>query len=71
LVIVTADHETGGLALVGGDIKVGKVDARFSTNMHTGVMVPVFTYGTGSEEFAGIYENTEIYSKMMKLLNLK
>jgi alkaline phosphatase len=71
LVIVTADHETGGLALVGGDIKSGKVDARFSTNLHTGVMVPVFAYGTGSEEFAGIYENTEIYKKMMNLLNLK
>jgi alkaline phosphatase len=70
LVIVTADHETGGLALVGGDIKSGKVDARFSTNLHTGVMVPVFAYGSGSEEFSGIYENTEIYKKMMKLLNL-
>jgi alkaline phosphatase len=33
-------------------------------------MVPVFAYGTGAEEFAGIYENTEIYRKMMKLLNL-
>jgi alkaline phosphatase len=71
LVIVTADHETGGMALVGGDIKAGTVDACYSTNLHTGVMVPVFAYGTGAEEFAGIYENTEIYQKMMKLLKLK
>ena len=70
LVIVTADHETGGMALVGGDIRSGKIEAKYSTNMHTGVMVPVFAYGTGAEEFAGIYENTEIYYKMMKLLNL-
>jgi len=58
LVIVTADHETGGLALTGGDISAGKVDGLFSTHGHTGVMVPVYAYGEGSSELAGIYENT-------------
>jgi alkaline phosphatase len=71
LVIVTADHETGGLALTGGDIGNGIVEGKFSTTLHTGVMVPVFSYGEGSSEFAGIYENTEIYQKMMRLLGLK
>lgn len=71
LVIVTADHETGGLALVGGDISKGLVEARYSTDMHTGVMVPVFAYGTGAEEFAGIYENTEIFHKMVRLFGFE
>jgi alkaline phosphatase len=70
LVIVTADHETGGLALTGGDFINGTVEGKFSTIGHTGVMVPVYTYGQGSSEFAGIYENTEIYRKMMRLLGL-
>lgn len=70
LVIVTADHETGGLSLVGGDLKTGLVDGTFGTTGHTGVMVPVFAYGPGAAEFSGIYENTELFYKMMRLLNL-
>jgi alkaline phosphatase len=67
LVIVTADHETGGLALVGGDIKNGELQVKYSSSDHTAVMVPVFTYGTGAEKFAGIYENTELFYKMLNL----
>lgn len=70
LVIITADHETGGLALVDGNIALGQVSGTFGTTNHTGVMVPVFAYGTGAEKFSGIYENTELYFKMMHLLNL-
>jgi alkaline phosphatase len=71
LVIVTADHETGGLSLVNGNISTGEVDGLFSTTAHTGVMVPVFAYGEGSAVFSGVYQNTEIYIKMMHLLGLK
>jgi len=65
LVIITADHETGGMSLTGGSIENGEVDATFSTNHHTSVMVPVFAFGPGSKDFRGIYENTEIFHKMM------
>lgn len=68
LVIVTADHETGGLSLLDGDLRKGYVDGNFSTNDHTGVMVPVFAYGPHSLDFRGIYENTEIYRKIMAVL---
>jgi alkaline phosphatase len=71
LVIITADHETGGLSLVGGDIQQGQVEGKFSTDYHTAVMVPVFAFGAGAMEFAGIYENIAIYQKMMQLLQLK
>lgn len=70
LVILTADHETGGLSLPHGSLKDKKIVTNYSTEEHTGIMVPVFAYGPGSEEFSGIYENTEIYVKMKKLLGL-
>lgn len=62
LVIVTADHETGGMALNEGSPR--KLDYKFTTNGHTGAMVPVFAYGPQSGLFRGIYENTAIYDKM-------
>jgi len=65
LVIVTADHETGGLGVNKGDISTGEIQAKYTSSNHTGVMVPVFAYGPGSEKFKGIYENTEIFRKMM------
>jgi alkaline phosphatase len=67
LVVITADHETGGMALTGGDMKTGMVKGGFPTGGHTAVMVPVFAYGPGAEEFVGIMENTDIPKKMKKL----
>lgn len=63
LVIVTADHETGGMAIEQGS-KMGRINAKFTTNNHTGSLVPVFAYGPSAELFGGIYENTDIYHKM-------
>ncbi len=68
LVIVTADHETGGFTLSADDGDYNAIKPTFSTGGHSATMVPVFAYGPGSTEFAGIYENTEIYTKMKKLL---
>ena len=68
LVIVTSDHETGGMALTDGNIETGALRAEYPTGSHTGVMVPVFAYGPGAEEFIGIMENTDLYVKMKKLL---
>jgi alkaline phosphatase len=68
LVIVTADHETGGLTLLDGDIKKGYVLGDFRTNDHTGTPVPVFAYGPHSGDFKGVYSNTEIFSKLLKLI---
>ncbi|KJF42450.1 alkaline phosphatase [Draconibacterium sediminis] len=68
LVLVTADHETGGMALTGGDMSTGRVKADYPTTGHTAVMVPVFAYGPGAKEFMGIMDNTDIHDKMKKLL---
>lgn len=70
LVVVTADHETGGLTLVGGDLAEGKVQCCFSTKDHSGAMVPVYAFGPGSENFTGIMENTDIFWKIKKLMKL-
>lgn len=67
LVVITADHETGGMTLTGGDLSTGEVEAAFSSKGHTSVMVPVFAYGAGAAKFAGIYENSEILPKILKL----
>lgn len=68
LLIVTADHETGGLSLIDGSITKGYVQGSFSTNDHTAISVPVFAYGSGAHVFSGVYQNTEIYTKIMDLL---
>lgn len=70
LVIVTSDHETGGLTLLDGDLETGKIVGKFSTGGHSGVMVPVYAFGPGSGEFTGIYENTDIFWRIKKLLKL-
>ena len=67
LVVITADHETGGYAILGGDDE-GNIEGEFSTDYHTGTMVPVFAYGPGAENFIGIYENTAIFDKLLELL---
>ncbi len=71
LVIVTADHETGGMAINGGSIQDGTVEAAFTTDGHTGVMVPVFAFGPGSGQFSGIYQNTDLFYKMMEAYGFK
>jgi len=68
LVIVTGDHETGGLTLPGYDKDNDLLISKFTTSGHTSVMVPVFAFGPGAEHFTGIYENTEIQRKIVKLL---
>jgi len=70
LVVVTGDHETGGLVITGGNVAKGRVKTSFSTPGHSGIMVPVFSYGPTAEQFNGIYENTEIFHKMSASLRL-
>jgi len=63
LIIITADHETGGLAIQ-SESKMDSIVAAFTSDYHTGTMIPVFAHGPGAEMFSGIYENKDIYDKM-------
>ena len=73
LVIVTADHETGGFTLGAqgqndgyGDYSI--IEPTFATTNHSAALVPVFAFGPGAENFMGVYENTEIFHKLVLLL---
>jgi len=68
LVIITGDHETGGLTLHDGNYKTQTVSSQFATNDHTGIPVPVYAYGYRSYLFDGVYENTAIFNKIMKAI---
>jgi len=67
LVIVAGDHETGGLTLPQGESKES-VQITWSTGNHTGVAVPYFAYGPGSEQFGGFHENSELGVKLARFL---
>jgi len=78
LVIVTGDHETGGFTLSAThkNTEDGKpysdyneITGTFSTNGHSATLIPVFAYGPGSEAFSGVYENTEIFHKILAATN--
>ena len=70
LVVVTADHETGGYSINGGSIKKGTVEGAFTSDYHTATMVPIFAYGPGAASFTGIMDNTEIFYKLKYLMGL-
>ncbi|MBN2417513.1 alkaline phosphatase [bacterium] len=68
LVIVVADHETGGYTLLNGSIEERTVtEVSFSTSYHTGSMVPLFALGPGASRFSGILDNTDIGSRLIEL----
>ncbi|WP_086476950.1 alkaline phosphatase [Arenibacter amylolyticus] len=78
LVLVTGDHETGGFTLSSTpkQTEEGKsysdyneITGTFSTTGHSATLIPVFAYGPGSEAFSGVYENTEIFHKIMEATN--
>ncbi|WGQ09555.1 alkaline phosphatase [Pedobacter gandavensis] len=71
LVLITADHETGGLTLLDASAEKGMITGSFSTNDHTNIMVPVFAYGPGSADFKGTYPNHELFHKILKVMELK
>ena len=71
LVIVTADHASGGVTITDGNVEKNKVRIEFSATRHTADMVPIFAYGPGAELFSGMYENTEIFTKISHLFHFE
>ncbi len=79
LIVVTADHETGGLAIQ----RAGPSDttvhaqhmgdasglvARYTTGGHTAQMVPLFASGPGAERFGGIKTNWRIGELLLEVV---
>ena len=65
LVVVTADHETGGLTLPDPQGKYTNVVFDYSTGSHTCLPVLVYAYGPGAEQFTGWMQNTELKGKIL------
>ena len=67
LIIVTADHECGGLKVVKNRGKGFMPEVTWSSTDHTSANVPVYATGQGAEEFVGVIDNTDIFKIIMKL----
>jgi alkaline phosphatase len=60
LVVVTADHECGGLAVGEAKGKGEFPDAVWTTGGHTGANVPVYAFGPGADRLKGVIDNTDL-----------
>lgn len=74
LLVVTADHETGGLTMPSGNSDFTSsesgIEYRYSTGSHTGILVPVYLYGCGAERINGVMDNTELSHRLMELMGV-
>jgi alkaline phosphatase len=66
LVIITSDHETGGMTIMGGNGPEDDFEVHFSSKGHTPALVPVFSFGPRAELFTGIIDNTDIFPKILE-----
>jgi alkaline phosphatase len=70
LVIVTADHETGGLVIETETLNKWKIDPDWEETGHTAADVPLYAFGPGSKHFSGVMDNTEIPKRIAGLLGI-
>jgi alkaline phosphatase len=70
LVLVTADHETGGLNIIGGSQADKQFELAWATDRHTGQPVPLFAFGPHAMRFTGLKDNTEIPKLVAELMEL-
>jgi len=70
LVVVTADHETGGLTITGGDPAGENVTYAWTSTAHTGSMVPIYAFGPGAERFSGTLQITDIPVRIAELMGI-
>lgn len=68
LVIITADHETGGMVLEDGDLATGETECVFTSDGHSNCFVPVYAFGPGAENFTGVMQNDELSRRISRLL---
>ncbi len=76
LVIVLADHETGGFSLTAarngkGAYDYHEIGPTFTATCHSATLIPVFAYGPGASIFNGVYQNSDVFPKMLQAFHLK
>jgi alkaline phosphatase len=70
LVIVTADHDTGGLQIIPSE-SPKLLQVVWSTRRHTAQDVALYAFGPGAESFAGHFDNTDLAPIMARLLGIE
>ena len=48
-----------------------KAGLSFTSYAHTGLQIPVYAMGVGADNFSGLYDNTDIFSKTMQAMGLE
>jgi alkaline phosphatase len=78
LIIITADHECGGLEFCDPDLSnespdetLRRLGLRWTTLNHTPAHVPLNATGPGSERLAGDLDNTDLFAAILDALGLK
>ena len=66
LVVVTADHETGGLTMIDPQGHYSNVSFNYSTYSHTCLPVMIYAYGPGAERFTGWMQNCDVKSRILE-----
>jgi alkaline phosphatase len=66
LVVVTADHETGGLSLPAHPLLSRAFEPKWTTKSHTGIPVPVFACGPDAASFGGIQTHELLGRKLVE-----
>ena len=66
LVVLTADHECGGVAVHDGDD--GDLDIRFTSDYHSANFVPIWATGPGAKVFDAFMDNTEIGKMLIEYI---
>ncbi|MFH1745548.1 MAG: alkaline phosphatase [Planctomycetota bacterium] len=61
LVLVTADHETGGLSVLQNNGQGNFPTVQWATDEHTGVNVPIYAWGVNAELVSGVLDNTDLF----------
>ena len=69
LVLVTGDHETGGITLPHDQDR--NAIMTYSTQSHTGALIPIFAAGPGAERFGGILDNYRVGELLMDIVRQK
>lgn len=70
LVVVTADHETGGMSIVDGSLTGEELEIDWATKHHTALQVPLFAFGPRASLFTGVMDNTQVPIKFAEILKI-
>jgi alkaline phosphatase len=70
LVVVTADHETGGMSVINGSLSGEDMKFGWTSKDHTALQVPLFAFGPRASLFTGVMDNTQVPRKFAEIFKI-